>query len=352
MTMAVRTSLHLSAFATSLPCVVPRPSISATGSVSHDGTSKQCTMRLISSCCSKTDSGEPSHSPPPAQQGPTDVSLGKAAARKARRQPPSIITPYISAGFSELQGLLNNGALLIDKPLEWTSFDVCGKLRGTLKPWKVKKVGHAGTLDPMATGLLVVCTGAGTKFVDDYQAMEKEYSGVLRLGEGTPSYDGEMEVDEQLPWEHITDEDLERVARQFEGDIMQVPPMYSAIKVKGQKLYNLARDGQTVAREERPVTIMSLKLWRSDGGNMATGSSISAQTLPPAMPHKDSLACGTRTAPMGAPSTSDARQGQDSSSGAQGSIEGQPASSLHSSGRSADRTISSSSSSSRVGREN
>eukprot|EP00983_Pelagomonas_calceolata_P085626 1156600-Pelagomonas_calceolata.AAC.6 len=99
-------------------------------------------------------------------------------------------------------------------------------------------------------------------------------------------------------------------------------------------------------REERPVTIMSLKLWRSDGGNMATGSSISAQTLPPAMPHKDSLACGTRTAPMGAPSTSDARQGQDSSSGAQGSIEGQPASSLHSSGRSADRTISSSSSSS------
>jgi len=198
----------------------------------------------------------------------------------------------------------------------------------------------------MATGLLVVCTGAGTKFVDDYQAMEKEYSGVLRLGEGTPSYDGEMEVDEQLPWEHITDEDLERVARQFEGDIMQVPPMYSAIKVKGQKLYNLARDGQTVAREERPVTIMSLKLWRSDGGNMATGSSISAQTLPPAMPHKDSLACGTRTAPMGAPSTSDARQGQDSSSGAQGSIEGQPASSLHSSGRSADRTISSSSSSS------
>ncbi|KAF5836537.1 pseudouridine synthase [Dunaliella salina] len=162
---------------------------------------------------------------------------------------------------------------------------------------------------------------------------------VLRLGEGTPSYDGEMQVDQQLPWEHITDEDLERVAKQFVGDIMQVPPMYSAIKVKGQKLYNLARDGQTVAREERPVTIMSLKLWRSDVGNMATGSLDSKHPIPSASSHKDSNTSDTRSDS----STSDAGQGQHSSGGAQGSIQEQPGSALCSSGRSVDRSSSSSS---------
>jgi len=159
--------------------------------------------------------------------------------------------------------LFENGALLIDKPSDWTSFDVCGKLRNTLKFIGVKKVGHAGTLDPMATGLLIVCTGKGTKACDTFMAMGKEYSGVIRLGEGTPSYDAESEVSERAPWEHITDEDIQRVAASFVGATLQVPPMFSAIKMGGMKLYNLAREGQTIEREPRPINVSWFEVSRS-----------------------------------------------------------------------------------------
>lgn len=159
--------------------------------------------------------------------------------------------------------LFDNGVLLVDKPLGWTSFDVCGKLRNMLKFLGVKKVGHAGTLDPMATGLLIVCTGRGTKFSDDFMAQDKEYSGTMRLGEATASYDAETEVKERLPWQHITDGQLQASAASFLGDIMQVPPMFSAIKVGGQRLYHLAREGTTLELAPRPVTIHELRVWRA-----------------------------------------------------------------------------------------
>ncbi|KAG1662131.1 hypothetical protein FOA52_012993, partial [Chlamydomonas sp. UWO 241] len=118
-----------------------------------------------------------------------------------------------------------DGALLIDKPIAWTSFDVCGKLRNMLKflghTSKRFKVGHAGTLDPMATGLLIVCTGKGTKACDAFMAMDKSYSGTIRIGEGTDTYDAEAEVSERLPWDHITEKQLATAAASLVGDIRQ-----------------------------------------------------------------------------------------------------------------------------------
>ncbi|KAL4452098.1 hypothetical protein ABPG75_007760 [Micractinium tetrahymenae] len=162
-----------------------------------------------------------------------------------------------------------NAVLLIDKSKGWTSFDVCGKLRGALaallrKKNKEVKVGHAGTLDPMATGLLIVCVGRGTKAVDAFMAMQKEYSGTLRLGEATPSYDAETPVEERLPWEHITDEALLSARDGFLGGVQQLPPMYSAIKVGGQKLYEAARKGKEVERTPRTVTVDRFDLWRDE----------------------------------------------------------------------------------------
>ncbi|EFJ51263.1 hypothetical protein VOLCADRAFT_87889 [Volvox carteri f. nagariensis] len=119
---------------------------------------------------------------------------------KSKRVSPTSLKP----GAIEDVNILQNGVILVDKPLGWTSFDVCAKIRNLLKFIGVKKVGHAGTLDPHATGLLIVCTGRGTKFCDDFMAQDKEYSGTMRLGEGTASYDAECEVTERLPWEHVT----------------------------------------------------------------------------------------------------------------------------------------------------
>lgn len=162
-----------------------------------------------------------------------------------------------------------NAVLLVDKPQGWTSFDVCGKLRGALaallrKKNREVKVGHAGTLDPMATGLLIVCVGRGTKAVDAFMAMRKEYSGTLRLGEATPSYDADTAVEERLPWEHITDEALLSARDGFLGELQQLPPMYSAIKVGGQKLYEAARKGKEVERTPRTVTVDQFDLRRDD----------------------------------------------------------------------------------------
>ncbi|EFN55076.1 hypothetical protein CHLNCDRAFT_12296, partial [Chlorella variabilis] len=160
--------------------------------------------------------------------------------------------------------------LLVDKPKEWTSFDVCGKLRPALaallgKKNREVKVGHAGTLDPMATGLLIVCVGRGTKAVDAFMAMHKCYSGTLRLGEGTPSYDADTPVEQRAPWEHITDDDLLRARDGLVGEIQQLPPMYSAIKIGGQKLCDVARKGKELERQPRTVTVESFDLWRDAG---------------------------------------------------------------------------------------
>lgn len=149
--------------------------------------------------------------------------------------------------------------LLVDKPLEWTSFDVVGKLRNTMKPQKIK-VGHAGTLDPLASGLLIICTGKFTKKIDSFQAEDKEYTGVITLGATTPSYDLETEIDQTFDYSHITDADIYKTAQQFIGEIEQYPPAHSAIKIKGERVYEKARRGEEVELKARRVTINSFAI--------------------------------------------------------------------------------------------
>jgi tRNA pseudouridine55 synthase len=142
--------------------------------------------------------------------------------------------------------------ILIDKPFGWTSFKVVHiikKISGT------KKVGHAGTLDPRATGLLILCTGKKTREITKYQEFEKTYLGTITLGKSTPSMDLETEVIEEKPFDGITKSDIEKVKDSFLGEILQTPPMYSALKVGGKTLYNLARKGKTVRREPRKVNV-------------------------------------------------------------------------------------------------
>ncbi|HFA50467.1 MAG TPA: tRNA pseudouridine(55) synthase TruB [Bacteroidetes bacterium] len=153
--------------------------------------------------------------------------------------------------------------LLVDKPKSWTSFDVVNKIRSALKynlEIKKIKVGHSGTLDPMATGLLVVCTGRHTKKLTNYQGLTKEYSGTITLGATTPSYDAETAPDATFPYAHISKEDIENARRKFLGDMEQLPPMYSAIKVDGQPLYKKARKGIMVEVKPRPVTIFEFEI--------------------------------------------------------------------------------------------
>jgi tRNA pseudouridine55 synthase len=148
--------------------------------------------------------------------------------------------------------------LLIDKPLNWTSFDVVNKLRFKLKDLlkdKKLKVGHAGTLDPLATGLLIVCVGKMTKQIDGFMGMPKVYTGTMRLGATTPSYDAETAVNEIFETAHITPSVIEVAKAQFQGDIEQLPPIFSAIKQAGTPLYELARQGKEVIVEARKVHI-------------------------------------------------------------------------------------------------
>ncbi len=142
--------------------------------------------------------------------------------------------------------------VLVDKPLEWTSFDVVNKIRYS---GKFKKVGHAGTLDPLATGLLVLCIGKKTKEIETFQAEEKEYTGKLVLGKTTPSIDLETAFDGEFPTSHITSEDIESAVRKFTGLILQTPPMHSAIKVKGKRAYEAAREGKSLELKQREVEI-------------------------------------------------------------------------------------------------
>lgn len=149
--------------------------------------------------------------------------------------------------------------LLVDKPLRWTSFDVVGKIRNSIKPLKVK-VGHAGTLDPLATGLLVLCTGKKTKTIDLLQAQEKEYIGTIYLGATTPSYDLETEIDQKFDINNITDKQIYEAAQQFVGEVQQYPPSHSAIKIGGERLYEKARRGEEVERRPRTVNIHSFEI--------------------------------------------------------------------------------------------
>lgn len=149
--------------------------------------------------------------------------------------------------------------LLVDKPVGWTSFDVVNKIRYSIKPLKVK-VGHAGTLDPLATGLLIICTGKFTKQIDQYQAEEKEYTGTITLGATTPSYDLETEIDARYDYSAVTPEQIQEAAQSFVGEIQQYPPAHSAIKQQGERVYEKARRGEEVVLKSRPVTISEFEI--------------------------------------------------------------------------------------------
>jgi tRNA pseudouridine55 synthase len=147
--------------------------------------------------------------------------------------------------------------LLIDKPLRWTSFDAVRKIRNLVR---IKKVGHAGTLDPLATGLLIICTGKFTKKINEYMAREKEYTGQFTLGAITPTYDLESEPTDFKSIDSITEQDIRDATARFTGEIMQVPPAHSAIKIEGKRVYELARQGIEVKIEPRKVTITEFEI--------------------------------------------------------------------------------------------
>lgn len=151
--------------------------------------------------------------------------------------------------------------LLLNKPYTWTSFDVVGKLRNSFKPLKLK-VGHAGTLDPLATGLLIICTGKLTKQIDTYQAEEKEYTGTFTLGATTPSYDLETEIDKTFDISNIKEAQILDNCKHFIGELDQFPPAHSAIKVDGERLYLKARRGEEVELKSRKVTISEFEITR------------------------------------------------------------------------------------------
>ncbi|MBT8395155.1 MAG: tRNA pseudouridine(55) synthase TruB [Bacteroidia bacterium] len=158
---------------------------------------------------------------------------------------------------------LSGKIILIDKPLNWTSFQVVNKLRWKIrKTYNLKKikVGHAGTLDPLATGLLIICTGKMTKQIDTFQGQDKEYTGTLFLGSTTPSYDLETEVDRTFKTDHITEELIHGTTEEFIGTIEQYPPIFSAIKKDGKRLYEFARAGEDVKIKPREVTIKEFEI--------------------------------------------------------------------------------------------
>ena len=161
--------------------------------------------------------------------------------------------------------------LLIDKPLNWTSFQVVNKLR-----WKIRqtfnikkiKVGHAGTLDPLATGLLIICTGKMTKQIDTFQGQIKEYTGTIVLGSTTPSYDLESEINETFSTDHITNALVEETTKQFTGEIDQFPPIFSALKKDGKRLYEYARAGEEVEIKSRKITIETFEITRFENNEV------------------------------------------------------------------------------------
>lgn len=157
-----------------------------------------------------------------------------------------------------LEEIKQGAVLLVDKPLTWTSFDALNKIRKQIHT----KIGHCGTLDPLATGLLICCTGKMTKSITDFQKQPKEYTGIIQLGAVTPTYDLESEPEHFKPVDNISDATILEATKRFTGDIMQVPPIHSAIKKDGKPVYKMARAGKEVKLDPRPVTIMSFEITR------------------------------------------------------------------------------------------
>lgn len=155
--------------------------------------------------------------------------------------------------------------VLIDKPLQWTSFQVVNKVRWRIrKTFGIKKikVGHAGTLDPLASGLLIICTGKFTKRIQEFMGQTKEYTGTIALGATTPSYDLETEIDQTFPVDHISAENIKQTTKGFIGEIEQYPPVFSALKKDGKRLYEYAREGEEVVVAARKITISEFEITR------------------------------------------------------------------------------------------
>ncbi len=184
------------------------------------------------------------------------------------------------------------GILLVHKPVDWTSFDVVKYTRSRINR---KKVGHAGTLDPMAEGLLVLCFGKATKTIDQIQSQEKEYVARIQFGSSTLSYDAETDIDEQAPYDHVDRQSIESCLHEkFHGDIAQVPPMYSALKRDGKKLYELARKGKTIEREARQITIYSTDIHSYEEGVLEMKVTCSKGTYIRSLAHDLGEALGTK----------------------------------------------------------
>ncbi len=184
---------------------------------------------------------------------------------------------------------LDQAMLPIDKPKDWTSFDVIRRLR---RVFEIRKIGHAGTLDPMATGLLIVLVGRATKLMNRFMNLDKEYEGVLRLGEVTPSYDAETPIERASDWSEVTDADLEHARRQFLGDIEQQTPAYSAVKMGGERLYKKARRGEHVDPPPRQVTIHSFDITARDGQDVSFSVKCSKGTYIRSLAHEYGMAVG------------------------------------------------------------
>ena len=171
-----------------------------------------------------------------------------------------------------LQSISNGKLLLIDKPLEWTSFQAVNKIRWGLKSkfnLKKLKVGHAGTLDPLATGLLLICTGKMTRKIREFQALEKTYTGTITLGATTPSFDSETPIDKKFNITHLNDEALIAAKEKFKGEIDQSPPLFSAIKKEGKRLYEYARAGEKIEIKSRKIKIHRFDFKRIELPNIA-----------------------------------------------------------------------------------
>lgn len=165
--------------------------------------------------------------------------------------------------FKKTYDFLGGEVLFFDKDLEWTSFDLVNRVRNTLcRKMEIKKmkVGHAGTLDPLATGLLILCTGKMTKQIESFQAKEKEYTATFKLGATTPSFDMETEEDSNKDTSHVTNELIEVAIKKFQGEIEQIPPIFSAVKIKGKRAFDYARNGEDVKLTPRKVVISKIEV--------------------------------------------------------------------------------------------
>lgn len=165
--------------------------------------------------------------------------------------------------FKKSYDFISGEVLLFDKDLDWTSFDLVSRVRNTLyhkTGIKKLKVGHAGTLDPLATGLLILCTGKATKQIESFQLQEKEYIATLKLGATTPSFDKETEEDSQYDFSFVTEELFNATLKKFEGEIEQVPPIFSAVKVKGKRAFEYARKGESIKLQPKIIVIKEIEL--------------------------------------------------------------------------------------------